>query len=310
MDIMGALKFGQKEKVSEKQPLDIRDRGLLIQKAAELDIHYLQEEKVSNNVVIQEVMAYMRKVRDKKKSSINITYPVAPPYAFVNIIFNNAEGEFNYLIKEPKLRVDEKETLSLLRRRLEATMDQEEVPIVENIIFTESQPLRDYLRVRYNETVDLYDIKLEDRRKQVLLYYLERELLGLGRSDPVLKDPFIEDISCNGPQIPIYIFHRIFGSMKTNVTYDNELELNKYVIKLAQISGKHVSIYQPILDATLLDGSRINLTLGSEVTRKGSTFTIRKFSHDPISPIDLIRFHSVSPLEMAYFWMISPRRWP
>ena len=112
---MGALKFGQKEKVSEKQPLDIRDRGLLIQKAAELDIHYLQEEKVSNNVVIQEVMAYMRKVRDKKKSSINITYPVAPPYAFVNIIFNNAEGEFNYLIKEPKLRVDEKETLSLLR---------------------------------------------------------------------------------------------------------------------------------------------------------------------------------------------------
>ncbi len=92
--------------------------------------------------------------------------------------------------------------------------------------------------------------------------------------------------------------------MKTNVTYESELELNKYVIKLAQISGKHVSIYQPILDATLLDGSSINLTLGSEVTRKGSTFTIRKFSHDPISPIDLIRFHSVSPLQMAYFWML------
>jgi len=92
--------------------------------------------------------------------------------------------------------------------------------------------------------------------------------------------------------------------MRTNVMYESELELNKYVIKLAQISGKHVSIYQPILDATLLDGSRINLTLGSEVTRKGSTFTIRKFSHDPISPIDLIRFQSVSPLQMAYFWML------
>ena len=246
----------------------------------------------------------MRKARDKKKTAINITYPVAPPFAFVNIVFNTAEGEFNYMIREPKLKGDEKNTLSLLKKRLEATMDQEEVPIVENLIFTESQPLRDYLKVRYNETIDLYDIKLEDRRKQVLLYYLERELLGLGRSDPVLKDPFIEDISCNGPQIPLYIFHRIFGSMKTNVMYENELELNKYVIKLAQISGKHVSIYQPILDATLLDGSRINLTLGSEVTRKGSTFTIRKFSHDPISPIDLIRFQSVSPLQMAYFWML------
>ncbi len=304
MNIMGALKTRQKEKVSENQPLDVRDRDLLIKKAAELDKHYSQDEILSNNVLIQEVMAYMRKARDKKKTAINITYPVAPPFAFVNIVFNTAEGEFNYMIREPKLKGDEKNTLSLLKKRLEATMDQEEVPIVENLIFTESQPLRDYLKVRYNETIDLYDIKLEDRRKQVLLYYLERELLGLGRSDPVLKDPFIEDISCNGPQIPLYIFHRIFGSMKTNVMYENELELNKYVIKLAQISGKHVSIYQPILDATLLDGSRINLTLGSEVTRKGSTFTIRKFSHDPISPIDLIRFQSVSPLQMAYFWML------
>ena len=304
MDIKVAFKSRQKEKTVAKLPLDVRNRELLIKKAAQLDQHYLQEEVVPNNVIIQEVMAYMRKVRDKKKSTINITYPVAPPYAFVNIIFNTVDGEFNYLIKEPKLKNDEKETLALLRRRLEATMDQEEVPVVENIIFTESKQLRDYLRVRYNETIDLYDIKLEERRKQVLLYYLERELLGLGRSDPVLKDPFIEDISCNGPNIPLYIFHRIFGSMRTNVMYESEIELNKYVIKLAQISGKHVSIYQPILDATLLDGSRINLTLGSEVTRKGSTFTIRKFSHDPISPIDLIRFQSVSSLQMAYFWML------
>jgi flagellar protein FlaI len=301
---MGALRNRQKDKAPEKLPLEVRNRTLLIKKAAELDQHYLKEETVSNNVIVQEVMAYMRKVRDKKKSTINISYPVAPPYAFVNIIFNNTEGEFNYLIKEPKLKDGEKETLALMRKRLEATMDQEEVPIVENIIFTESQPLRDYLNVRYNEMIELYDIKLEERRKQVLLYYLERELLGLGRSDPVLKDPFIEDISCNGPQTPVYIFHRIFGSMKTNVIYESEIELNKYVIKLAQISGKHVSIYQPILDATLLDGSRINLTLGSEVTRKGSTFTIRKFSHDPISPIDLIRLQSVSPLQMAYFWML------
>jgi flagellar protein FlaI len=76
------------------------------------------------------------------------------------------------------------------------------------------------------------------------------------------------------------------------------------VIKLAQISGKHISVYQPILDATLTDGSRINLTLGSEVTRKGSTFTIRKFSYDPISPIDLLRLGSVSALQLAYFWTL------
>jgi len=288
----------------EKLPLEIRDRELLKKKASELDEQYMRRTEVSDNEIIQEIMSYMRKMRDKKKYDINITYPIAPPFAFVNIIFNKSEGEFNYIVKEPRLKEGEKETTALLRSKLEATMDNEDVPVIEGEIFTESKVLREYLRKRYEDIIELYGVVIEERRKPVLLYYLERELLGLGRSDPVLKDPFIEDISCNGPHIPIYIFHRIFGSMKTNVAYESDIELNRYVIKLAQISGKHVSIYQPILDATLLDGSRINLTLGSEVTRKGSTFTIRKFSKDPISPIDLIRFSSVSHLQMAYFWTI------
>jgi len=88
------------------------------------------------------------------------------------------------------------------------------------------------------------------------------------------------------------------------VVYEGELDLNKYIFRLAQIAGKHISIYQPILDATLEDGSRINLTLGTEVTRKGSTFSVRKFSHDPVSPIDLLRFGTVSAFELAYFWTL------
>ncbi|MFP4546434.1 MAG: type II/IV secretion system ATPase subunit, partial [Methanomassiliicoccales archaeon] len=70
------------------------------------------------------------------------------------------------------------------------------------------------------------------------------------------------------------------------------------------VSGKHISVYQPILDASLEDGSRMNLTLGSEVTKKGSTFTIRKFSKDPISPIDLHRFGTVDYGQLAYFWTL------
>jgi flagellar protein FlaI len=302
--LSSSFRFRKKDMPSGKLPLDVRDRALLIKKASELDTIYAPRQEVSDNVIIQEVMSYMRKVRDKKKNNINITYPIAPPFAFVQIIFNREEGEFNYIVKEPKLSEEERKTMAVLREKLEATMDNEEVPIIEGTVFTESKPLREYLKKRYDEIIDLYDMVIEERRKAIILYYLERELLGLGRSDPVLKDPFIEDISCNGPRVPLFIFHRIFGSMKTNVIYDTDIELNKYVIKLAQISGKHVSIYSPILDATLLDGSRINLTLGSEVTRKGSTFTIRKFSKDPISPIDLIRLQSASHLQMAYFWTL------
>ena len=77
---------------------------------------------------------------------------------------------------------------------------------------------------------DEYDIEVEEKRRPVLLYFLERELIGLGRSDPVIRDPFVEDIGCNGPNTPLYLYHRVFGSMRTNVTYPHELELNRYIL--------------------------------------------------------------------------------
>ena len=86
----------------------------------------------------------------------------------------------------------------------------------------------------------------------------------------------------------------------------NELDTN--ALRLAYLCGSHVSIAQPILDATLPDGSRINLTYGSEVTRKGSTFTIRKFKLDPFTVTDLITFKSLSPEMAAFFWYAVENR--
>jgi len=284
--------------------LDKKYRTMIKKKAEKLESQFIKKEEVSDKVVIQSEISYMRKQLDRNKLDVNITYPVNPPYAFVNIVFDQNEGEFQYLIKEPILKPGEQETLKVIREKVEATMDQEELPVEDSSIFSKSKVLREYLGRRFEDVIDLFDIEVEEKRMPVLLYYLERELLGLGRSDPVIRDPFVEDIGCNGPKVPLYLYHRVFGSMKTNVTYPHELELNRYILKLAQISGKHISVYQPILDAVLIDGSRINLTLGSEVTRKGSTFTIRKFSYDPISPIDLMRFSSISPLQLAYFWLL------
>ena len=81
----------------------------------------------------------------------------------------------------------------------------------------------------------------------------------------------------------MYIWHRKYESIETNVRYPDEEELDSFIIKLAQRSGRHISIANPLLDAALPDGSRIQLTLGKEVTQKGSTFTIRKFRADPLN---------------------------
>jgi len=281
-----------------------KDRKTLLLESRALDARILRPEPVSEKVLLQGEISYMRRQLTADRRTIDLTYPVRPPYAFVRIFFNPKDGELLYHALEPTLRPGEKEKLVQIRERMEAMMAHEEIPIKEGQSLEESPELREYLREKFLQAIDLYDLEVTERRRPVLLYYLRRELVGLGRTDAVLRDPFLEDVSCLGPGVPLYVFHRVFGSMRTNIQYDGELELNRYIFRLAQIAGKHISIYQPILDATLQDGSRINLTLGTEVTRKGSTFSVRKFSQDPVSPVDLLKFGSVSAFELAYFWTL------
>ncbi|MGB0652474.1 MAG: type II/IV secretion system ATPase subunit [Thermoplasmatota archaeon] len=262
------------------------------------------KEEISEKLLLQSEMGYMRGLMSAGRRTVDVTYPVNPPYSFINIRFDEDAGEFQYQVKEPSLRPGELDIIQDVKEKMEAQTDQEELPVVDLGNLSESPEMQKYLRRKFDEVVDLYDLDVPARRQRTLFYYLQRELVGLGKADAVLRDPFIEDVSCNGHGVPLYVFHRVFGSMKTSVLYESELELNRYILKLAQTAGKHVSIYQPILDATLQDGSRINLTLGTEVTRKGSTFSIRKFQQDPISPIDLIQLGSMSAHQCAYLWSL------
>jgi flagellar protein FlaI len=281
-----------------------KDRATLLRQAAELDSLLLKRAVTPEKMLVAAELGYMRRQLLNGRRHLSITYPVNPPFAFVRIYFNEAEEEFEYVTLEPTLKPDEQEKIGRIRTRMEAMMGQEELPITAGTTLEQSPELQDYMRKRFLTAIDLYDIDVAEKRRPVILYYLQRDFLGLGRTDAVLRDPFLEDISCLGPGVPLFVFHRVFGSLRTNVVYEGELDLNKYIFRLAQIAGKHISIYQPILDATLEDGSRINLTLGTEVTRKGSTFSVRKFSHDPVSPIDLLRFGTVSAFELAYFWTL------
>ncbi|MDG6224559.1 MAG: type II/IV secretion system ATPase subunit [Candidatus Thermoplasmatota archaeon] len=298
------LPFMKKEKLTDDRMEDPEFREKLRKRAREIESQLRKKGEISEKIIIQRELNFMRRELDKEKLGVNLTYPVNPPYSFVNITYDRKEGEMKYLIKEPRLKEGEEDLIQSIKSKMEVAMDQDELPISEGSEYGRSDQLRNYILGLYQSVLDLYNIDLDEKRRRVLFYYLQRDLIGWGRADALIKDPFIEDISCNGPNIPIYIFHRGMGSMKTNIQFPSDVELNRYVVKLAQVAGKHVSVYQPILDATLTDGSRINLTLGSEVTRKGSTFTIRKFSHDPISPVDLMRFGSISAFQLAYFWTI------
>lgn len=145
-----------------------------------------------------------------------------------------------------------------------------------------------------------------NKSKDKIFYHLFREFLGYGKIDILMNDEGIEDISCDGPNIPIFLYHKKYDEIATNIIFENSDNLNSFVVRLSQICGKQISIFSPIVDGKLPDGSRLQATLAKTVTN-GSTYTIRRFRENPLTPIDLIKFKSLSIEMAAYFWMCIER---
>jgi flagellar protein FlaI len=143
---------------------------------------------------------------------------------------------------------------------------------------------------------------LTEYQVEKLLYYLKRDFIGYSRIDGVKHDINVEDISCDGYNSRVFVYHTEYEQIISNVEH-GESELDDFVVKLAQRSGKGISKRQPQVDATLPDGSRAQLTLGREVSDHGTNYTIRQFKDVPFTPIDLINWNTFSLDEMAFLWL-------
>ncbi|MFT4883282.1 MAG: flagellar protein FlaI [Natronomonas sp.] len=146
-----------------------------------------------------------------------------------------------------------------------------------------------------SETLSEYQI-------EKLLYLLKRDFIGFERIDGIKHDINIEDISCDGYNSPVFVYHGDYEQIISNV-YHGEQELDDFVVKMAQRSGKGISKRNPQVDATLPDGSRSQLTLGREVSDHGTNYTIRQFKDVPFTPVDLINWNTFSLDEMAFLWL-------
>ncbi|USZ68783.1 type II/IV secretion system ATPase subunit [Halorussus salilacus] len=224
-------------------------------------------------------------------------YWVNAPFAFVSVNYDDEENEHRYHVVEPDL--DDLEA-DLLDRLLEDIRDSliHRREVGEGTDEDAEAVLKDELR----ELLSVYGVEIEPASFYRLFYYLYRSFRGFGKLDPLMRDPGIEDISCDGYDLPIFVYHDGYTDIETNVVYGKE-ELDNLVVRLAQRSGKHVSIGDPVVEATLPDGSRAELALGEEVTPRGSAFTIRKYADEPFTPVDLIEYGTFSLDQMAYLWL-------
>jgi flagellar protein FlaI len=230
------------------------------------------------------------------------TYPLNEPYAYAKIVKNPLRGNITYRVKEPQLDKNDTHNLQRLTTILNEVL---ELKVTE---LKSKKAAREYLLKKCDEVLTHYNFKLSSETRNKLLYYVVRDNLGFGKIDPFMHDSLIEDVSCDGINVPVYIWHRKYESIPTNIRFETADELDAYALRLAYLCGSHVSIAQPMLDASLPDGSRLHLTYGSEVTRRGSTFTIRKFRLDPFTVTDMVTFDTISKEMAAYFWYAVENR--
>ncbi len=222
-------------------------------------------------------------------------YSLHEPFAFVEVLREKETLEKRYFLVEVEMSKEEQKTLDFIYET-----------IFNMGIETETLEKRgedDYLANQIEKVVKEYNLEINETSFEKIIYFMSKNHLGFNKIDPLLKDPNIEDISCDGAGVPIFLYHRKYGSLKSNIQFNDEEELSSFVFRLAQKCGKHISIANPMVDATMPDGSRIQMTLSDEITAHGSTFTIRKFRSDPFSPPDLVEFNTMSSEMIAYMWL-------
>ncbi len=210
-------------------------------------------------------------------------------------------GGLRYLVIQPRLSIKDKKNFDLIKKLL---MTELSISLTD---IKSKEEAEKRLKKKIIQLIKKYKLEIDTKNLSKIAYYAIRDFIYLGKIEPLLRDHMIEEISCDGTGIPIYVWHREYESIPTNVVFTTDKELNNFARKIAYMGGKHVSVANPIIDASLPDGSRINLTLGHEITKRGSTFTIRRFRADPITAIDLVKFGTMSSEIAAYLWYTTEK---
>lgn len=224
--------------------------------------------------------------------------PVNPPYTYSRITYNDRTKEYIYEAIEPQLSPHERQLLNHLKDSMGKIIGAE-------VATLNSGDKRTYLRGVVEEFLKSRGIQTSPLSTERLVYYIQRDFVGYGPVDTLILDPFIEDISCDGVEVPLFVFHGKYESVKTNIVFEDEDQLNSFIVALGQRCAKSVSVSSPILDGTTPEGHRVQASYAREVTTRGGTFTIRRFKERPWTPVDLVSAGSASEEMVAYFWLAA-----
>ena len=277
-------------------------------------LEYLYLLPVSQTGIPEYYSRLSRNMGDIKKP--NLIYPVGRNI-FAHILFDFKDARYNYIPVEPVLLLNLESILPKVDDACIAISDRFTVVDPEKdkakqllwylnqVTTQEDEPSSPIGKVTgfLKREESIPKIKVTPRELEGLKYLFIRDKIGLGVLEPLMADPYIEDISCSGLG-HVFIEHKIFKSLKSTITFSSLDDLDQFVVRLAERIQKSVTYKSPISDATLPDGSRINIVFGRDVSKRGSNFTIRKFSEVPISIFELVEFGTLNYHILAYLSLV------
>jgi flagellar protein FlaI len=224
------------------------------------------------------------------------SYVITEGYSSVRILKDRITLGLLYSLIEPDLSNEDSEFLGQLKKSLTTVL---RYPLRSSELSDRKQLLReaiiDFASTRF-ANVDQGTLRKVE-------YYVFRDFFGYGVVDQIIRDENVEDISCNGVGIPVFVYHKKYENIRTNIVFRTSQELNAYIVRLSQKGRRQISVADPILNASTPEGHRLNATLGNEVTTRGGSFTIRVFGKKPFTPVDLIINGTISPEATAYLWL-------
>lgn len=228
-------------------------------------------------------------------------YPLKPPFSYAAVVQNIETLDHLYVLDELPLTKEERDGYFRLRNILEFELQAPEGEETLEESFRRQMPL--ILSKHQKAFATISPISM---RK--ILYYMEKDIVGYGKIDPLIYDDNVEDIGCGGVGKPIFLWHRKYENIKTNILFHDEQELDDFIMRVVHKAGKHVSIAFPIVDVTLPEKHRLAVSFGKETTPSGTSFTIRKFRRDPFTIIDLIENETINESIAAYLWLLMENK--
>jgi flagellar protein FlaI len=251
-------------------------------------------------------MGILKKESELKEKRVNevifrrkkVSGKLVESYNDVEIVQTPDEVCLRYNVKMPDLKARDWKNIRKLKENIieRSKFDPTTVKDIEKKKKEFTEEIRDII----SES----DVQVHEKKLETYTEILSKSMMGYGFLEPLLEDDQLEEIMVLGEKENVMVYHRKHGMCSTNVVFQEDQEIVNLIDRMAREVGSNIDLLNPLLDARLQDGSRVNATI-RPITPSGATLTIRKFRLDPMTVIDLINNRTFSLFFAAWLWTIT-----